>query len=137
MPVDQFALLSEVPLTGVTVSPPPMGEATLTVIVFGLTMAVPALTVTVADVLGPVVTLQATAPAVTVATSELLALRAPAPAVRVSSATSALAPRIFDTDKSMEDLPSFFVRFFSTTREEATRIESLRHISVMHKAGFG
>jgi hypothetical protein len=112
---------------GVTLSPPP-GEVTLTVIVLGLTRAVPALTVIVALVPGPFWILQVTDPEETVAVSELVACSAPAPAVSVSSAMNALALRYFDTDKSMQDLP-FPLGFFSTTREEAIDdVSLLTHI---------
>ena len=56
-----------------------------------------------AGVPGPVAVLQVTATdAVTV---KVVAFMAPAPRVSASSATNALAPWLFNTDKSMEDRP--------------------------------
>jgi hypothetical protein len=104
MPVVLFPAVRVVLPGGVTTSPLP-GALKVTSIVFEPVRAGDALTVMVAAVPGPVCILQVTGPD-TVAVIKLVACRAPAPAVNASSARSALGPRIFGTDKSMEDLPS-------------------------------
>jgi hypothetical protein len=81
-----------------------------------------------AGVPGPVAVLQVTATdAVTV---KVVAFMAPAPRVSASSATNALAPWLFNTDKSMEDrpCPKGFLHDIAGRRSRSDRYRTYRQV---------